>query len=148
MVPPATPTIMITVEGLLPPAKNEAVSLFAAGHGHAKRVRALLDATRSALGGGPPPYPARSESLGLELVLTSPTRPPGDATNYLGGVADVLQDKSDRPNLDLTHLGDLAAVAVYADDSLLHDVRYRWDCGDRLRYTVRIWAFLPRLVER
>jgi hypothetical protein len=31
------------------------------------------------------------ESLGLELILASPAPPPSDATNYLGGVADVLE---------------------------------------------------------
>jgi hypothetical protein len=32
-------------------------------------------------------------TLGLELVVTSPAPPPSDATNYLGGVADVLEKR-------------------------------------------------------
>ncbi len=80
-----------TVVGL-PPVKNEAKSLPAAGHGHADRVVALLEAARAATRSGGW-VPTGAESLGLELVVFAPVDPPSDATNYLGGVVDVLEAK-------------------------------------------------------
>jgi hypothetical protein len=83
--------IMIEVSGY-PPAKNEAKPMLAPGHVHAERVPVLLQAASNEAGlGGAVCFP--DESLGLELVLTSPAPPPSDATNYLGGVADVLENK-------------------------------------------------------
>src|SRR5882724_11838830 len=84
-----------------PPAKNEAKSMLAAGHIYAERVMALLSAARKAAGPDPKVY-FPDVPLGLELVVTSAAPPPSDATNYLGGVADVLEDKGSRG--DLAHL--------------------------------------------
>ena len=60
--------------------------------------------------------------IGLELVIRRPPRARlNDAANLLGGVADVLQ--SDRRGvIDLTHLGDLASVAIYRDDAQIREV--------------------------
>jgi len=86
-----------------PPAKNEAKSMLAAGHVHAPRVLALLRAASEAAGGATQPlFP--TGPLGLELRLESENEPPSDATNYLGGVADVLEEKGRRGAL--AHLGD------------------------------------------
>ena len=127
----------ITIEvGGYPPAKNEAKSMLAAGHIHAERVLALLRAANDEAGPDAPVY-FPDESLGLELVLTSPAPPPSDATNYLGGVADVLEDKAHRG--DLAHLGELAHFALYRNDRQFHDVRYRWERGPNIRYQIRIW---------
>jgi hypothetical protein len=128
----------ITIEAAgYPPAKNEAKSMLAVGHVHADRVLALLQAAASkARSGGAVYFP--DESLGLEVVLTSPAPPPSDATNYLGGVADVLEDKKLRG--DLPHLGELAHFALYRNDRQFHEVRYRWEQGSSIRYKVRIWV--------
>jgi hypothetical protein len=127
--------ITIEVSGY-PPAKNEAKSMLAAGHIYAERVLALLRAASNEAGPGATVcFP--DESLGLELVLTSPAQPPSDATNYLGGVADVLEDKGRRG--DLAHLGELAHFALYRNDRQFQDVRYRWEHGPDARYQVRIW---------
>jgi hypothetical protein len=127
--------ITIEVAGY-PPAKNEAKSMLAAGHVHAERVLALLHAaSREAASGATIYFP--DESLGLELILTSPAPPPSDATNYLGGVADVLEDKKHRG--DLPHLGELEDFALYRNDRQFHEVRYRWEQGSNIRYQVRIW---------
>jgi hypothetical protein len=128
--------LTFTVTGY-PPAKNEAKSMLAAGHTHASRVSDLLRAARDAVGGGAWSSRPR-DSLGLELVLTSPAPPPSDATNYLGGVGDVLEAKSHRG--ELAHLADLATVALYENDRQFHDVRYRWQVGTAVEYTVRIWV--------
>jgi hypothetical protein len=77
------------------------------------------------------------DSLGLELIVTSPAPPPSDATNYLGGAADVLGHKRHRGAL--SHLGELAGFALYSNDRRFHDVRYRWEYGQDVRYQVRIW---------
>ena len=55
--------------------------------------------------------------VGLELVVlaSGPDRVPGDATNYLGGVANVLQ--ADKPTrVDSSHLQGLDEEALYEDD--------------------------------
>ena len=128
--------VSFTVTGY-PPVKNEAKSILAAGHTHASRVLDLLRAARNAVGDGT--WSSRpGDSLGLELVLTSPAPPPSDATNYRGGVGDVLEAKSRRG--ELAHLADLASVALYENDCQLHDVRYRWQVGTTVEYAVRIWV--------
>ena len=125
--------ITIEVSGY-PPAKNEAKSMLAAGHVHAERVLDLLQAASNEAGpGGTAYFP--DESLGLELVVTSPPPPSSDATNYLGGVADVLENKGHRG--DLAHLGQLA---LYRNDRQFHNVRYRWELGPDAHYQVRIWT--------
>jgi len=50
---------------------------------------------------------------------------------------DVLEDKRHRG--DLPHLGELAGFALYGNDRQFHDVRYRWEHGQDVRYQVRIW---------
>lgn len=128
--------IRITVAGS-PPAKNEAKSMLAAGHVHQPRVMALLLAAREALGDhAEPAFP--TGPLGLELTIESPDEPLADATNFLGGVADVLEAKGRRGALP--HLADLASVAVYGNDQQLQLVQYRWDRASEARYTVRVWA--------
>jgi len=98
-----------------PPLKNEAKSMLAAGHKHHTSVRALLEAAAAAsrhVG-----WTVVGADIGLDVVVHAPAgRPPGDATNYLGGIGDVLQDKSHPANMDLSHLGGLQAVALYVDD--------------------------------
>jgi hypothetical protein len=88
--------IAFTVRGW-PPKKAEAKSLLAADHPHESLVRNLLTAARQAmeLSGW---ETCRSE-VALELVIHCPGRPAGDATNFLGGVADVLQDKTRTRNI-------------------------------------------------
>jgi hypothetical protein len=107
--------------GGYPPAKNEAMSMLGAGHSHAPRVRRLLEAAReqadgASLGSGP---------IALEMTLRCPRdRNRSDATNYLGGVADVLESKGHRGLLE--HLGDLALVQLYDNDRQIEEVGYRW----------------------
>ncbi|MEW2376470.1 hypothetical protein AB0883_10240 [Micromonospora sp. NPDC047812] len=126
--------ISLVVQGL-PPAKNEAKSMLASGHVYADRVSALLEAARDALGEGQkPPFP--DGPLTLDVSLESPTEPPSDATNYLGGVADVLEAKQHRGALE--HLGDLASVALYGNDRQIQEVHYRWESAARTRYCVRL----------
>ena len=64
--------------------------------------------------------------------------PPSDATNYLGGVGDVLEAKGHRGALE--HLSDLASLALYTNDHQIQEVHYRYERGLGPRYTVRIWA--------
>ncbi len=77
--------------------------------------------------------------MGLESVVTArePEALPGDATNYLGGVADVLQ--ANRVNADLAHLGDLTQASLYLDDRQIREVRYSVEGGDPSGYRVRVW---------
>jgi hypothetical protein len=120
----------------LPTAKNEALSMFGVGHSHAPRVLELLRAAKDALqrsgfvpvDGGP---------VALEVVVhTPPGQDPWDATNYLGGIADVLEEKSRRGTLD--HLGELRHVSVYRNDRQIKEVSYRQLEAPDAFYTVRI----------
>src|SRR5947209_3828659 len=109
--------ISFSIEGY-PPAKNEAKSMLAAGHLYADRVRTLLQVVCDALAGAPQPlFP--TEPLGFDLVVVAPADPPADATNYLGGGADVLEEKGRRG--PLYHLADLAAVALYGNDRQIQE---------------------------
>jgi hypothetical protein len=121
-----------------PPTKNEAKSMLAAGHMYADRVLALLEAARDALPADAPRPLFPSERLGLELVLSAPSPPPSDATNYLGGVGDVLEAKARRGLLE--HLGELAAVELYVNDRQIEEVHYRVARGADVGYSVRIWV--------
>ncbi len=118
--------IVFEVNGL-PPGKNEAKSLLAAGHRHAERVASLLAAARVAAG---PVFKPWSERVGLELVVCG--EPDGDAPNYLGGVGDVLQQA--RRNLPSD-----AGVYLFRDDSQIREIHYRQEPSDSPHYRVRLW---------
>ena len=68
-------------------------------------------------------------AIKLEVeVRTGPGEPPWDATNLLGGVADVLDSKSHKKIAQpgsLDHLGDLADVALFDDDRQIKEILYR-----------------------
>ena len=121
-----------------PPKKNEAKSLFAAGHPHADKVRALLEAAQDVIQRDG--WTAATGEVVFELSIRCPGRPAGDATNFLGGVADVLQTKGP-PNLDVTHLGDLASVGLYLDDKQISRISYRELPAVEVSYRVRVAAF-------
>lgn len=75
--------IRITIAGL-PPAKNEAKSMLAAGHVHQPRVMALLLSAREALGDhAEPAFP--TGPLGLELTIESPEEPLADPPTSWAG---------------------------------------------------------------
>jgi hypothetical protein len=65
-------------------------------------------------------------------------RPPGDGTNFLGGIADVLQGRQVSPSLDLSHLGELSRVALFADDRQIQQIMYRVVDGDAPWYSVQV----------
>ena len=122
----------------MPPKKNEAISLFSPRHGDRRNVAELLGKAQQVLGESAW-NPTEARPVGLELVITAgPKAVPGDATNYLGGVADVLQ--ANRINSDLSHLGNLAGAPLYYDDRQIQVVRYSLKGGDALGYLVRVWV--------
>lgn len=124
------------VEGR-PPIKNEALSLFSKSHRYWPEVERLLAAAKTAVAMTGWRVRGVTCSLGLEVVMKSPGPPPGDATNYLGGIGDVLEAKSRRAGLP--DLGDLLDVALYENDRSIHEVRYVWTTADEVSYSVRIW---------
>ena len=69
--------------------------------------------------------------------MESPDEPLSDATNFLGGVGDVLEVKPRRR--DLEHLGRLSSVGLYDNDRQIHTVRYSWRKGPAVHYSVRLW---------
>ncbi len=120
-----------------PPAKNEALSMLGPGHGHAQRVLKLLDAAREAVVASK--FQQLTGPIGLEVTVhASADQDPWDATNYLGGIADVLEDKGRRGPLE--HLGDRRDVALYKNDRQIREVHYRQVHGSAARYHVRIWS--------
>jgi predicted RNA-binding Zn ribbon-like protein len=124
-----TEGLVIRVEGL-PPAKQLS-PLLAPSHPHRSRVIALLEATREALSVDFAPFPG---AVALSLTLFTPdVLPPGDPTNFLGGVADVLQRKADVFALDA-----LSDVMVYENDAQLRRIEFQQVPDDRTHYELRI----------
>lgn len=130
--------ISLTVTGQ-PPSKNTSYSTFNEEHGHPNRVIALLSEVKQTLK-DTQWDPREQRQVGLSLVIVEPpTGFLGDAMNYLGGVADVLQ-ASRSGNADLSYLGDLAKAALYFDDDQIREVHYSVESGDTLGYRVRVWV--------
>ena len=77
-----------------------------------------------------------SRPIGLDLTVSSPAEPTADATNFLGGVGDVLEVR-DRQGL-LEHLGALANVGLYDNDRQIHEIRYRWRRKPIVSYVVKL----------
>jgi hypothetical protein len=78
----------------------------------------------------------------MAVTLRGPLDAPSDATNYLGGIGDVLESKGHRGVLD--HLGPLATVALYPNDRQIREVRYREEIAPERSYEVRLWALEAR----
>lgn len=128
--------ITVEVQGL-PPAKDGANSIFGVNHGHGPRVLALLEAAQQGLGERPDFIPIESGPVAVDVVLYAPPAGvPGDATNYLGGIADVLERKSHRAAID--HLGALAQIWLYGNDSQIKQVNYKEVAADQVGYRVTI----------
>jgi hypothetical protein len=125
--------VRFTVEGY-PPAKNEALSL-GAGHSHSARVVDLLRAAQAAVSGAD--FLPFEGPIGLDVLLFVSGADPWDATNYLGGIGDVLEEKGRRGSLD--HLGDLATVALYRNDRQIREVRFREETSTAAGYEVRVY---------
>jgi hypothetical protein len=120
-----------------PPAKDGANPIFGPNHTHGPRVRALLEAAQPALRERPDFVPIDNGPLALDVVLYAPpTGVPGDATNYLGGIADVLEQKSHRAGIE--HLGELAQVRLYRNDSQIKQVSYREVAAERAGYHISV----------
>ena len=107
------------------------------GHRHLDRVSALLEAAKAVMdaegwgGFGVSP-------LGLELRIFAPSKKvPSDATNYLGGIGDTLENKDRRGKLD--HLGHLAFVHLYQNDSQIQEVHYFLIDAPETRFEVTFW---------
>jgi hypothetical protein len=121
-----------------PPAKSEALSILGEAHAHAPRVRVLLEAAHSASKNSDG-TPLGSSPIGMALVLRCPRDGNrSDATNYLGGIADVLENKTHRAG-QLDHLGDLARVSLYDNDRQIEEVIYRWEQSQEPSYSLTLW---------
>lgn len=125
--------VNLAVTGYLPPAKGEAKSMLSGGHAHAHRVGALLEKAREAMEG--------REPLSGPIALTVTVRAPAgmclsDATNFLGGIGDVLQLRE--TGADVTHLGPLAAIGCYHDDKQIEEIHYRQRTADAVGYEVHL----------
>ena len=126
--------IEFEVKGL-PPKKSEAKSLFAIDHPKADRVTALLKAARDVMQRDD--WNIVTGRVALELTIYCPGQPDGDATNFLGGVADVLQGKAPL-NVDVAHLQDLAVIGLYADDKQIGQILYRELPASEVHYRIRV----------
>lgn len=126
--------IVLRVSGL-PPAKGEAVSMFGQRHAHAGRIRRLLEAAQHEISS--PTFRPFTGPIALDVTLTAPPdQEPWDATNYLGGIADALQQKGLSPLTE--HLGALRDVYLYKNDRQIRQVSYRLMLGEPTSYQVRI----------
>ena len=118
-----------------PPLKGEARSVFSATHGQAERIRTLLQAAQFACQEQGFTPVELDTNVALTVIARSPL---GDAANIIGGIADVLEDKPSKSYRSaIDHLGDLAAVSLYRNDSQIKQVDYREEPGGP-SYTVTI----------
>ncbi|MDG4786463.1 hypothetical protein O7626_11065 [Micromonospora sp. WMMD1102] len=125
-----------------PPVRTEALSIFAAGHRQAARVRTLLQAACAA--SQRTGWTALTEPVALEIVLRCPPgRRTSDAATLIGGIAAVLQDKKRAADIGLAHLGVLADVALYVDDRQVQQVSYREEPAEEMSYQVRVTSLPP-----
>ncbi len=130
--------LVFEVDGF-PPSKNEAVSLLGERHPHRERVISLLEAARQAMAAARFEPFASEDAIGFEVIVRAATGSvPWDATNYLGGIADVLEEKS-RRGPGITHLGPLREVHVYANDRQIREITYRQEKALMTSYAVRLW---------
>lgn len=126
------------VNGHFPPAKNTATSMLAATHPDAARVRALLAAAQASMAAHSEFAPISDGRIGLDVLLTPPTdQEPWDATNYLGGIADVLEYKGNR-GAAVEHLGTLADVWLYRNDRQIKQVSYREEADSPAGHGYRV----------
>jgi hypothetical protein len=133
--------ISFEVDGL-PPAKSGMGSALGATSKQRPKVVALLEAAREAvLGSGFPGFGKRR--LRLEVVLYARPDEAWDATNYLGGISDVLEGKAKRliahPG-SLDHLEDLSQVGLYDDDRQIKEISHREVPSDTNSYVVTLSA--------
>ena len=116
--------------------------MLAAGHPQHDRVRRLLEAAATAAQLAD--WTVVSIDVALDVTVRTPTpRPPADATNFLGGIADVLQDKTRPLNVDLSHLGPLQGIALYRNDRQISRITYRTEPAETSSYQVRISTVIP-----
>ena len=138
--------IELTVRGHFPPAKGQR-SIFNVLSNRHPQLIALLDevhrvksATKGFRGFG------RAE-LRMEVeVRVPPELGHGDGTNYLGGIADALEDKTTRmlaTKNPLHTLGHRRYVRFYDNDRQLKHIVYREVEGE-LGYTIRLRALGPQ----
>jgi hypothetical protein len=125
----------------LPPAKSQR-SVFGLRSKHHGRLLTLFEEAhrvKSALG-----FRGFGDAdLCLEVEVRAPAgQQPGDATNYLGGIADALEVKKHRIKTSgpLDHLGYRKGVGLYDNDSQIKEVRYREVESDQTSYTVTLCA--------
>ncbi|MFV2020236.1 hypothetical protein [Micromonospora sp. LOL_023] len=131
-----SPALAFDVPGL-PPVKNQALSMFTAGSRQALRVRMLLTAACDAA--QRTGWTPLTEPVALEVVVRRPHRHHlGDATNFLGGIGDVLQDKHRVPPGSVAHLGVLVDVALFVDDRQIQQISYREEPADEPSYRVKV----------
>jgi hypothetical protein len=130
------PTIVFDDAGT-PPIKIEALSLFSAHHTQRQRVEHLLAAAREAARNVG--WVTTAETVGLDVTVRSPLpKLPGDATNVLGGIADVLHGRKTKHRLGLSFLGELAGFALFDDDSQIQEIAYRFVSTEVPSYTVQV----------
>lgn len=92
-----------------PPIKNEALSLFSMNHKQRDRVTALLTTAADAV--KRVGWTVATGHISLEVIVRSTADgPAGDATNHLGGIADVGCDRRRRLQAAAAH-GDVDRVA-------------------------------------
>lgn len=132
--------VSFEVDGL-PPAKSEASSILGASHPHNVRVALLLTGAQRAI--VDLDFKPFSEPIGLAVTLRAPTGTVlSDATNYLGGIADVLQDKGHVANhhtIHIDHPDELMLIALFHDDRQIQEVHYHRERTTPIGYSVHVW---------
>ena len=137
--------IEVTVQGHFPPAKGQRSIFNVLSNRHPRLIALLNEAHRvrslkkfHGFGGVP---------LRMDVEVRVPSGlAHGDGTNYLGGIADALEDKTAwmlAAKNPLLTLGHLRYVGLYDNDRQLRHIVYQEVEGE-LGYTIRLRALGPQ----
>ena len=81
--------------------------------------------------------PVEEAWVKLTVILFGPTgEDPYDATSYLSGIVEVLEEKSILGGV--THLGELSDVWLYQNSLQVREIIYRQAEGSKALYAVTI----------
>jgi hypothetical protein len=135
--------ITVDVAGF-PPAKSDALSMLAAGHTHAVRVKQLLLAVQQKLADAP--FPMLDGPVGLEITLFAPEdRDPWLPANYVGAISEILQAKGHLKNQQRIRVElpePLLSANLYRYERQLYDIRFRQMVASAPHYQVRVWSLV------
>ena len=132
-------SIRVHVRDDLPPAKSQRSIFGSLSKHHRRLIKLLAEVHRVKSANGFRGFGKSPVALEVELRVSA-GQVLGDATNYLGGIADALEDKKLRVRASgpLRHLEYRQHVALYDNDRQIKEILYREVRSQNSGYSVTI----------